>query len=119
MIDHIINYLNTTKFRFSAVLFILFVLLLLLTKSSRQHIKLDHEYKKNINNISREEMELEMIKIIESQDISTYDKLWFACKDGLVKGCVTGSITGGFIGAVTGGTIFAIANPLLLCINTI
>jgi hypothetical protein len=119
MIDHIINYFNTTKFRFSAIVCIIFILLLLLTKSNMQPKKLDHEYKKNINNISREEMELEMIKIIESNNISISDKLWVACKDGLIKGCVTGSITGGFMGAITGGAIFAIANPLLLYINTI
>ena len=119
MIDYIINYFNTTKFRFSAIVCIIFILLLLLTKNSQPPTKLDYDYKKNINNISKEEMELELIKIIENQNISKSDKLWVACKDGLVKGCVTGSITGGFIGAITGGAIFAIVNPLLLYINTI
>ena len=119
MIDYIINYFNTTKFRFSAIVCIIFILLLLLTKNSQPPTKLDYDYKKNINNISKEEMELEMIKIIDAKNTPTYNKLWVACKDGLIKGCVTGIITGGFMGAITGGAIFAIANPLLLYINTI
>ena len=57
MIDYIINYFNTTKFRFSAIVCIIFILLLLLTKNSQPPTKLDYDYKKNINNISKEEME--------------------------------------------------------------
>jgi hypothetical protein len=108
MIDQLIEYLGTTKFRFSAALCIILIILIFIKMPNKD----DHEY-----DCPREKMDLTIKKIVKEQDRSLSDKMWVACKDGLVKGGVTGSITGGFVGAVSGGAIFAIANPVLLYIN--
>jgi len=108
MIDQLIEYLGTTKFRFSAALCIILIILIFIKMPNKD----DHEY-----DCPREKMDLTIKKIVKEQDRSLSDKMWVACKDGLVKGGVTGSITGGFVGAVSGGAIFAIVNPVLLYIN--
>ena len=74
--------------------------------------KEDHEY-----DCPREKMDLTIKKIVKDRERSLSDKMWVACKDGLLKGGVTGSITGGFAGAVSGGVIFAVANPVLVYIS--
>ena len=134
MLDQIIDYIGTTKFRFSAILCIVFILLLITSKTYNDTVILDNFSNPDDSNLdvsnpdfsnpdfnekSRQPIDIEIIKIIKERNISLYDKLWSACKDGLIKGGVTGCITGGFVGAVTGGSIFAITNPLLLYINTI
>jgi len=108
MIDQLIEYLGTTKFRFSAALCIILIILIFIKMPNKD----DHEY-----DCPREKMDLTIKKIVKEQERTLSDKMWMACKDGLVKGGVTGSITGGFAGAVLGGATFAVANPVLLYIN--
>lgn len=108
MLDQLIEYLGTTKFRFNAVLCIILIILIFIKMPNKD----DHEY-----DCPREKMDLTIKKIVKERERSLSDKMWVACKDGLVKGGVTGSITGGFVGAVSGGVIFAVANPVLLYIN--
>jgi hypothetical protein len=112
MLDQIIKYIGTTKFRFTAVLFIILSVILLTDKiinNTAQH---------NKNYICpREKMDTAVSKIVEDQERKLHDRLWISCKDGLIKGGITGGLTGGFIGAVYGSTIFAIANPIILYIN--
>ena len=108
MIDQLIEYLGTTKFRFSAALCIILIILIFIKMPNKD----DHEY-----DCPREKMDLTIKKIVKEQERTLSDKMWMACKDGLVKGGVTGSITGGFAGAVLGGATFAVANHVLLYIN--
>lgn len=108
MIDNIVEYLGTTKFRFTAIICIILACILL--------FKTDISENKNIK-CSREKIDEILEQIISEKNRDLSEKMWISCKDGLVKGCITGSITGGFMGAVTGGAIFAIANPLLLYVN--
>ena len=108
MIDQLIEYLGTTKFRFSAALCIILIILIFIKMPNKD----DHEY-----DCPREKMDLTIKKIVKEQERTLSDKMWMACKDGLVKGGVTGSITGGFVGAVSGGAIFAVANPVLVYIS--
>jgi len=108
MIDQLTEYLGTTKFRFNAVLCIILIILIFIKMPNKD----EHEY-----DCPRETMELTIKKIVKEQERSLSDKMWVACKDGLVKGGITGSITGGFVGAVSGGVIFAVANPVFLYIN--
>ena len=108
MTDQLIEYLGFTKFRFSAIIFIIFVILILMKMPDKN----DNEY-----NCPREKIEIAIKKIVKDNERSLSDKMWLSCKDGLVTGGVTGCITGGFLGCVSGGALFAIANPLLLYIN--
>ena len=107
MLDQLIEYLGTTKFRFMAFACIILSCILLIKSP-----ELDNNKK-----CSREKSDEILTKIVEERSRNLSDRMWLACKDGLVKGCITGSITGGFMGALSGGVIFSITNPLLLYIT--
>ena len=110
MIDQLIEYLGTTKFRFMAFICIILSCILLIKSPD-----LDN----NNTNCSREKVDEIINKIVKEKNRNLSDKMWLSCKDGLVKGCITGSITGGFVGALSGGVIFSITNPLLLYISEV
>jgi hypothetical protein len=110
MLDEIINSIGTTKFRFTGVVFIIFIILIFLKTPHGS----DDDYDEDC---PREKMDIVLKKITKKSEKPMHDKMWLACKDGLVKGAVTGSITGGLVGAVSGGFVFALANPILLYIH--
>ena len=107
MLDQIVEYIGTTKFRFSAIICIIISIILLCEKSNIISDIIDKNVKINSNKLP----------MVVEKNKTLGKKMLNSCRDGLIKGGVTGSITGGFIGAVTGGAIFAIANPILLYIN--
>jgi hypothetical protein len=107
MLDHLIEFLGTTKFRFTAVLCIIIILLLIIKlPKCAKPTKCPKKKKREI---------LHNIALEKSRSLS--DKLWIACKDGLVKGCITGLMTGGFMAGISSGAIFGIVNPLVLYAN--
>lgn len=107
MLDQLIEYLGTTKFRFMACVCIILSCILLIKSPNKDN-----------NKKCSQEKSAEIInKLVEERSRDLSDRMWLSCKDGLVKGCITGSITGGFMGALSGGVIFSITNPLLLYIT--
>ena len=109
MLDNIVKYLGTTKFRFTSIICIILSCIILFKPNIEQKTE----------KCSREKIDQILEKIVEEKNRNLYEKMWLSCKDGLIKGCITGSITGGFMGAVTGGAIFSIANPILIYINEV
>jgi len=103
MLDQIIAYLNTTKYRFCSIICIISIIILLCFQESTENYTGD--------------IETEIKKIVHSRKKPIIEKMINACKDGLVKGAITGCINGGFTGAVTGSAIFAIANPIYIYVN--
>ena len=110
MIDQLIEYLGTTKFRFMSFICIILGCILLIKSPD-----LDNDNTR----CPKEKVEEILDKIVKERNRNLSDRMWLSCKDGLVKGCITGSITGGFMGALSGGVIFSITNPLLLYISEV
>ena len=109
MLEYLQSY-GISKFRVSAVVFILVLLFLVFVPKCA--VK-----KSEIHDIPPEKTNKILADLIKKQNMNTNEKLWNSCKEGVIKGCVTGGITGGMVGAVSGGALFGIANPLLLYIN--
>lgn len=110
MIDQLIEYLGTTKFRFMSFICIILACILLIKSPY-----LDN----NNTRCPKEKVDEILDKIVKERNRNLSDRMWISCKDGLVKGCITGSITGGFMGALSGGFIFSITNPILLYISEV
>lgn len=108
MLDQIVEYLNTTKFRFTSMLCIILAGLLLINLPNPNP---------NDRKCTREKIDDTLIDMVAERNRTLSDKMWLSCKDGLIKGSVTGAITGGFIGGISGGAIFGVANPVLLYIT--
>lgn len=107
MLEQTVEYLGTTKFRFTTVLCMILIMIMIFTKPG-------HDL---ANNCSREKIDAQITQIVKEKERSLYEKMWLSCKNGMIKGGVTGSITGGVVGAVSGGAVFGIVNPLILYIN--
>lgn len=109
MLEFLESY-GISKFRVSAVVFIIVLLFLaVVPKCDTKKIE--------TNDIPPEKADKILADLIKKQTMNSNEKLWNSCKEGVIKGCVTGGITGGMAGAISGGALFGIANPLLLYIN--
>lgn len=107
MLDHLIEYIGTTKFRFTAIICIIIIIILIfrLPKCVKPLTCPKNKRKEILHSIALE----------KSRSLS--DRLWIACKDGLIKGCITGTLTGGFAAGVAGAAVFGIVNPVILYAN--
>ena len=104
MLDHLIEYIGTTKFRLTAIICIIIIIMLIyrLPKCVKPLTCPKNKRKEILHSIALE----------KSRALS--DRLLIACKDGLIKGCITGTLTGGFTAGVVSAAIFGIVNHVIL-----
>jgi hypothetical protein len=108
MLDQIVAYLGTTKFRVTAVVCIILVIVLFIKLPKKSN---------TMYRCPTEKIDATISKIVEEKERNLSDRMWLSCKDGLIQGGITGVITGGFIGAAAGGAVFAIVNPAMVYIQ--